>query len=92
MEVLFLEEFEEKVIHFTRNMRLKTPQDVRKMLARVINLLLQSEELTLDTAKTVGSLSNSLMKSMELSDLSERMERIERLIESQESADIKKRG
>lgn len=69
---------------FTKNMRLKTPQDIRKMLARVINILLKDGEMSLEKAKAVGSLSNTILKSMELGDLDERMERIESLLQRQE--------
>ena len=45
---------------FTKNVRLSKPQDVRKMIARVINILLQDGEMTIDKAKTIATLSNPL--------------------------------
>ena len=69
---------------FTKNIRLNKPQDVRKMIGRVINILLQDGEMTIDKAKTIATLSNTALKSMELGDLAERMDKIEQLLESQE--------
>lgn len=69
---------------FTKNIRINKPQDVRKMIGRVINILLQDGEMTIDKAKTIATLSNTALKSMELGDLAERMDKIEQLLESQE--------
>lgn len=51
---------------FAKNVRLNKPQDIRKMLVRVINILLQDGETTIDKAKTIATLSNTALKSMEL--------------------------
>ncbi|URT72717.1 hypothetical protein [Cytobacillus firmus] len=72
---------------FTKNVRLNKPQDVRKMIGRVINILLQDGEMTNDKAKTIATLSNTALKSMELGDLAERMDKIEEMLASQEQDD-----
>lgn len=72
---------------FTKNVRLNKPQDVRKMIGRVINILLQDGEMTIDKAKTIATLSNTALKSMELGDLAERMDKIEEMLASQEQDD-----
>ncbi|MFD2926288.1 hypothetical protein [Halobacillus naozhouensis] len=69
---------------FSKNIRIKKPQDVRRMLNRVINILLQDGEMTIDKAKTIATLSNTALKSMEMGDLSERMDKIEELLEQQQ--------
>jgi hypothetical protein len=38
---------------FTRNIRLNRPQDIRRMVGKVINILLQDGEMTIDKAKTI---------------------------------------
>lgn len=69
---------------FTKKVRINKPQGVRRMLAKVINILLQNVEMTNDKAKTIATLSNTALKSMELGDLAERMEKIEELLKSQQ--------
>lgn len=63
--------------HFTKNMRINKPQDIRRLLAKVINILLQDGEMTIDKAKTLATLSNTALKSMELGELAERLDKIE---------------
>lgn len=58
--------------------RLIKPQDVRRMLARVINELLQEEPATIDRARVIATLSNSIIKAMEVGELDERMKEIEK--------------
>lgn len=70
--------------HFTKDIRINKPQDIRRMLANVINILLKDGEMTIDKAKTIATLSNTVLKSMELGDLAERMNKIEKMIENQE--------
>ncbi|WP_342042837.1 hypothetical protein [Bacillus sp. OTU2372] len=70
--------------HFTKKIRINKPQDIRRMIAKVINILLQDGEMTIDKAKTIATLSNTALKSMELGDLAERMNKIEKLLENQE--------
>ena len=63
--------------HFTKNIRINKPQDIRRLLAKVINILLQEGEMTIDKAKTLATLSNTALKSMELGELAERLDKIE---------------
>ncbi|QTL47323.1 hypothetical protein [Priestia aryabhattai] len=70
--------------YFTRNIRVNKPQDVRRMLAKVINILLQDGPMTIDKAKTIATLSNTIMKSMELGDLSDRMNKLEQELKEQD--------
>jgi hypothetical protein len=69
---------------FTKNIRLNRPQDIRRMVGKVINILLQDGEMTIDKAKTIATLSNTALKSMELGDLAERMSKIEKMVDNQE--------
>jgi hypothetical protein len=69
---------------FTKNIRLNRPQDIRRMVGKVINILLQDGEMTIDKAKTISTLSNTALKSMELGDLAERMNKIEQMFDNQE--------
>jgi predicted nucleic-acid-binding protein len=70
--------------HFTKKIRINKPQDIRRMIAKVINILLQDGEMTIDKAKTIATLSNTALKSMELGDLADRLNKIEELLENQE--------
>ncbi|MEI1420931.1 hypothetical protein EFK13_06670 [Bacillus cabrialesii] len=67
------------------NVRLKKPQDVRRMLARVINELLQEEPPTIERARVIATLSNSIIKAMEVGELDERMKEIEKRLEVETS-------
>lgn len=58
--------------------RLIKPQDVRRMLARVINELLLEEPTSIDRARVIATLSNSIIKAMEVGELDERMKEIEK--------------
>jgi hypothetical protein len=69
---------------FTKIIRLNRPQDIRRMIAKVINILLKDGEMTIDKAKTITTLSNTALKSMELGDLAERMNKIEKMLENEE--------
>ncbi|MGG2059678.1 hypothetical protein [Priestia megaterium] len=60
--------------------RLKSPQDVRRLLARVINELLLEERPTIERARVIATLSNSIIKAMEAGDLDERIKEIEELL------------
>ena len=66
---------------FTKNIRLNRPQDIRRMVGKVINILLQDGEMTIDKAKTIATLSNTALKSMELGDLADRMNRVEKMFD-----------
>lgn len=58
--------------------RLIKPQDVRRLLARVINELLLEEPPTIDRARVIATLSNSIIKAMEVGEMDERMREIEK--------------
>ncbi|MFE4140476.1 hypothetical protein ACFX4I_01220 [Peribacillus sp. YIM B13472] len=70
--------------HFTKNIRINKPQDIRRLLAKVINILLQDGEMTIDKAKTLATLSNTALKSMELGELAERLDKIEEQLKKEE--------
>lgn len=63
------------------NIRLKKPQDVRRLLARVINELMQDEETSIERARVIATLSNSIIKAMEVGELDQRMRDIEKRLE-----------
>lgn len=71
--------------HFTKNIRINRPQDIRKMIARVINILLQDGEMTTDKAKTIATLSNTALKSIEQGELAERLDKIEAQLRKEEA-------
>ncbi|CAH0178011.1 hypothetical protein SRABI84_01353 [Peribacillus simplex] len=60
------------------NIRLNRPQDVRRLLARVINELIQEEPSSIDRARVIATLSNSIIKAMEVGELDERIKEIEK--------------
>ena len=60
------------------NIRLKKPQDVRCLLARVINELMQEEPPTIDRARVIATLSNSIIKAMEVGEMDERIKEVEK--------------
>ncbi|MEH7482454.1 hypothetical protein V7157_15510 [Neobacillus drentensis] len=70
--------------HFTKDIRINEPQDIRRMLAKVINILLKDGEMTIEKAKTIATLSNTALKSMELGELSKRLEKIEEALKKEE--------
>ncbi|MGE6833658.1 hypothetical protein ACQKGA_28300 [Priestia megaterium] len=74
--------------YFKKDIRISKPQHIRRMLAKVINILLQDGEMTTDKAKTIATLSNTALKSMDLGDLSERLERVEKQIKSQQGGEV----
>lgn len=60
------------------NIRLNRPQDVRRLLARVINELMQEEPSSIERARIIATLSNSIIKAMEVGEMDERMREIEK--------------
>ncbi|WP_096202088.1 hypothetical protein [Bacillus sp. FJAT-45350] len=71
------------------SVRLKKPQDVRRLLQRVINELLNDEPyMTTEKARVIATLSNSVLKSMEMSDLQEEMEKLKEVVERMEGEKI----
>lgn len=67
------------------NIRLKRPQDVRRLLARVINELMHEEPTSIERARVIATLSNSIIKAMEVGELDERMKEIEKRLEVETS-------
>lgn len=57
--------------------RLKRPQDVRRLLSRVINEMITEDPISVERARVIATLSNSIIKAMELGELEERMRKIE---------------
>ena len=66
---------------YKNEVRLNRPQDVRRMLSRVINYLLTTGEMTNEKAKTINALSNTTLKSMEMGDLQEELEQLKEAVQ-----------
>ncbi len=66
---------------YKNEVRLNRPQDVRRMLSRVINYLLTTGEMTNEKAKAINALSNTTLKSMEMGDLQEQMEQLKEVVQ-----------
>lgn len=64
-----------------RKINLKQPQDVRRLLSRVINMSL-ADEIETSRANSLSTLCNVLLRAMVESALEERVEKLERLIEN----------
>lgn len=65
-----------------RDVRLNKPQDVRRMIARLINELNRNTSLDpIKKAHAIGYLSKVLMTSMELGDIRDDLDKIKELIE-----------
>lgn len=67
------------------NVRLNKASDVRRMLSRVINELLQMEP-TLDRARVLATLSNSLIKAIESTGTDEKLVEIEQWMQESKSS------
>lgn len=72
---------------YKNEVRLNKPQDVRRMLSRVINYLLTTGEMTNEKAKTINALSNTTLKSIEMADFQEELEQIKEIIRRMEEKD-----
>ncbi|KHE72483.1 hypothetical protein LD39_04275 [Halobacillus sp. BBL2006] len=70
---------------YKNEVRLKRPQDVRRMLSRVINHLLTTGEMTNEKAKAINALSNTTLKSMEMGELQEEMEQLKEVVQRLEA-------
>lgn len=66
---------------YKNEVRLNRPQDVRRMLSRVINYLLTTGEMTNEKAKVINALSNTTLKSMEMGDLQEELEQLKEVVQ-----------
>lgn len=74
---------------YKNEVRLNRPQDVRRMLSRVINHLLTTGEMTNEKAKAINALSNTSLKSMEMGDLQEAMEQLKEVVQEMEGGSNK---
>ncbi|MGH7800481.1 MAG: hypothetical protein ACREOW_07605 [Thermodesulfobacteriota bacterium] len=62
-----------------RRVHLTRPQDVRRLLSRIINMVL-NDEIEVNRANCIGQLCNTLLKSMEMGDLENRLEEVEKQV------------
>ncbi|MDQ0880958.1 hypothetical protein [Peribacillus sp. V2I11] len=69
---------------YKNEVRLNKPQDVRRMLSRVINYLLITGEMTNEKAKAINALSNTTLKSMEMGELQEELEQLKEVVQKLE--------
>ncbi|WP_116316312.1 hypothetical protein [Bacillus subtilis] len=69
---------------YKNEVRLNRPQDVRRMLSRVINYLLTTGEMTNGKAKAINALSNTTLKSMEMGELQEELEQLKEVVQKLE--------
>ncbi|MDQ0221358.1 hypothetical protein ELQ35_15625 [Peribacillus cavernae] len=69
---------------YKNDVRLNRPQDVRRMLSRVINYLLTTGEMTNEKAKAINALSNTTLKSIEMGDLQEELEQLKEVVQKLE--------
>jgi len=74
-----------------RKVNLKQPQDVRRLLARVVNMSL-GNEIETGRANSIGQLCTILLKAMQETDLELRIGALEKAIEVQNEQDIRKAG
>ncbi|MFC0472496.1 hypothetical protein ACFFHM_18925 [Halalkalibacter kiskunsagensis] len=71
---------------YKNEVRLNKPQDVRRMLSRVINHLLTTGEMTNEKAKAINALSNTTLKSMEMGELQEKLEQLKEVVQKLEES------
>lgn len=69
---------------YKNEVRLNKPQDVRRMLSRVINHLLTTGDMTNEKAKAINALSNTTLKSMEMGELQEELEQFKEVVQKLE--------
>ena len=63
---------------YKNNVRLNDADGVRRLLQRVINALLD-DEISENKARTIGYLSNIVLKSLEVGELEERVTELEQI-------------
>ncbi len=61
---------------YKNNVRLNKPDDVRRLISRIINEL-RADTINENKARAMGYLCNCLLKAMETTELAERLERLE---------------
>lgn len=67
-----------------KDTRLNKPQSVRRMVNQLINDLRKDTNISkVEKAKTIGYLSNIILKSIEMSEITERLESIEKQIKGE---------
>ena len=59
---------------------IKTPNDLRIILSRAINMLML-DQLDATTCNSLASLSNSMLKVLQMTDLKSRIEKLEKQVE-----------
>lgn len=64
---------------------------LRRLLARVINELLQNESSSIERAQVIATLSNSIIKAMKVGELDERMKEFKRKWGCEEHMSIRQR-
>lgn len=65
-----------------RKMRITRPQDIRRLLASMINQVKDSEDIPIDKkAQLIATLSNSALRSIEQGDIADRMDEYERQLD-----------
>ncbi|MBG9841232.1 hypothetical protein ABE30_27515 [Bacillus tropicus] len=68
-----------------KNIRLNKPRDVLRELNRHINAVRNDEGMSVDQkARTIGYLSEKVIKAMQVGDIAERLERIEQIVNERE--------
>ncbi|WP_459735610.1 hypothetical protein [Peribacillus sp. N1] len=72
---------------YKNEVRLNKPQDVRRMLSRVINYLLMNGEMTNERAKAINALTNTTLKSMEMGELQEEIDHLKEVVAELEGRD-----
>ncbi|WP_041101398.1 hypothetical protein [Bacillus badius] len=65
---------------YKNEVRLNKPQDVRRMLSRIINYLLMNGEMTNERAKAINALTNTTLKSMEMGELQEEIDHLKEVV------------
>ena len=67
---------------YKNNVRLNDADGVRRLLQRVINALLD-DEISENKARTIGYLSNIVLKSLEVGELEERVTELEQIFKEE---------
>lgn len=62
--------------------RLNKPSDIKRLLTRIINELLQNDQLDkIQRARAIATLSNTFLRSHEIGELEQRLEAIEGMLD-----------
>ena len=66
----------------TRGFRIRTPHDIRRVLARIMNEVYR-DEITPDVAAKIGYLAGTWLKAYEQADLLDRINKLEECVSSE---------